>query len=162
PLADVLRDGRLSMTTLCELEDVLTDENLDRLVAQAAYKSREDCQRSAAALMPSAESPPLDSVRRAPKRSNAPEATLFGASGATPPLHAVQFQPVAEDDWLLRARLSDRVMNNLRRARELASHVVPDGDWQTVLEAALDCFIAAQERRRAGKTDKPKGICKQS
>ena len=58
------------------------------------------------------------------------------------------------------AKLSDRVMNKLRRARELASHAIPGGEWEDVLEAALDCFIAEQEKRRAAKTNRPRKTSK--
>ncbi len=38
-LADALRDGRLSLTTLSLLGQVLTDENAGELVSRAAYRS---------------------------------------------------------------------------------------------------------------------------
>src|SRR5215475_109344 len=66
--AEVLRQRKLCMTTLVELEEVLTAENFDAVVAQAAYKTREEVQQLKAAMQPPAELP-RDSVRRAPRRN---------------------------------------------------------------------------------------------
>src|SRR5438132_7477305 len=66
-VAEVLRQRRLCMTTLVELEDVLTVENFDTVVAQAAYKTKEEVQQLKAAMRAPA-ALPRDTVRRAPRR----------------------------------------------------------------------------------------------
>jgi hypothetical protein len=75
---------------------------------------------------------------------------------------SIRFEPVSANDWFMHAKLSDRVMAKFRRARELASHSIPSGEWEDVLEAAFDCFIAEQEKRRAAKTNKPRKKAKPS
>src|SRR5215510_5673477 len=66
--AEVLRQRKLCMTTLVELEDVLTPGNFDAVVVQAAFKTKEEVQQLKAAMKAPAELP-RDTVRRAPKRS---------------------------------------------------------------------------------------------
>src|SRR5262249_25642030 len=78
------------------------------------------------------------------------------AATSPPAPRPVQMEPVSGDEWLLRARMSDRVRRKLERARELASHAIADGSWEAVLEAALDTYISAQEKRRAAHTERPR------
>ena len=67
-VAAILREGKLCMTTLVELEDVLTAENFDSVIAQAAYKTKEEVQQLKAAMRAPTQLP-HDSVRRVPRRS---------------------------------------------------------------------------------------------
>src|SRR5215475_1239711 len=71
--AEVLRERKLCMTTLVELEEVLTEENFDAVVAQAAYKTKDEVQQLKATMQAPPELP-RDSVRRAPKRDIPPPA----------------------------------------------------------------------------------------
>jgi hypothetical protein len=159
--AEVLRERKLCMTTLVELEEVLTAENFDAVVAQAAYKTKDEVQQLKAAMKVPSEMP-REHERRAPKRTipapaaqELPMAAPFPIATVEAPRH-IRFEPVSADDWFMHARLSDRVMAKMRRARELASHKNPMGQWEAVLEAMADCFIELEEKRRAAKTDKPK------
>jgi hypothetical protein len=165
-VAEILREGKLCMTTLVELEDVLTAENFDAVVAQAAFKTKEEVQQLKAAMRAPAE-PPRDTVRHAPRRNvpaPAAQEIPIAAPSAEPIRESrpIRFEPFSADDWLMHARLSDRVMAKMRRARELASHAIPNGEWEALLEAALDCFIEQQEKRRAAKTDRPRAKTKES
>jgi hypothetical protein len=47
-----LRDGRLSLTTVVTLRPVLTAENLDEIVARAAFKTDEETRHLVASLLP--------------------------------------------------------------------------------------------------------------
>src|SRR5205823_7560381 len=66
-LAELLRDGRLCLSTLCELEPILTEANFESLVAQAAFRTKREVQQLACGLRPAPE-PPGDALRRAPVR----------------------------------------------------------------------------------------------
>jgi hypothetical protein len=170
-VCQVLREGKLCMTTLVELEDVLTAENFDAVIVQAAFKTKEEVQQLKAAMKAPAELQ-RDTVRRAPKRTiPAPAAQKLPIAAPTvaPTPTAlvdeprpIRFEPVSADDWFMHARLCDRVMAKMRRARELASHAIPNGEWEAVLEAMADCFIEQHEKRRAAKTDKPRRKAKPS
>jgi len=160
-LAAHLRDGRLNLSTLVELGPVLTDESVDALTARAAYLSKAEVERMLASMRKPAELPPELELRRAPKKT-APEQppTLDlqapAVAPAPAPKRTLEAQPIAEDEWFIRGRLSDRIKRKLERARELASHTIPTGQWEAVLEAALDCYIGELEKRREARTDKPR------
>ncbi|MGC3997581.1 MAG: HNH endonuclease [Anaeromyxobacter sp.] len=59
-----LRDGRLSLTTLGLLREVLTAENLDDLLGRAAFKSKADVERLVVSVKPVVA--PKDGLRRVP------------------------------------------------------------------------------------------------
>src|SRR5512147_306612 len=60
-----LRDGRLSLTTAVTLRPVLGEENLDELVARAAYRTDEETRHLVAALQP--RPAPRDGIRKLPE-----------------------------------------------------------------------------------------------
>jgi hypothetical protein len=60
-----LRDGRLSLTTVVTLRPVLTDENLDEVVARAAFKTDEETKHLVATLMP--QPAPKEGIRKLPE-----------------------------------------------------------------------------------------------
>jgi hypothetical protein len=64
-LESALRDGTLCLTTIGLLGQVLTPENLDDLVARAAFKSKAEVDRLVASLQP--RPAPKDGVRKLPE-----------------------------------------------------------------------------------------------
>src|SRR5215510_9909826 len=65
-LADPLRDGRLSMTTLAELKDVLEPNNVVELIERASFQSKDKVRVLVATLKPS---PPVpESIRKLVQR----------------------------------------------------------------------------------------------
>jgi HNH endonuclease len=65
-ILDYLRDGRLCTTALCDLREVLSEENHRELLERASGLNEEEIKLLAATLNPKAEL--TDSVRRAPVR----------------------------------------------------------------------------------------------
>src|SRR5258705_835948 len=65
-LADYLRDGRLGLTTLVVLRDVLCDERLGEILDRASGRTEEEVRALVAALVPRPAVPDL--VRRLPQR----------------------------------------------------------------------------------------------
>lgn len=53
-LVDALRDGRLCLSTLCVLGQVLTPANVDELLAKAAFRTRAEVDAIAASVKPRA------------------------------------------------------------------------------------------------------------
>ena len=77
-----LLDGRLGLTTLVELREVLCAERLDEILGRAAGRCEEEVKALVAALAPR---PPVpDLLRRLPDRpsSEPPALDLFGAAPA--------------------------------------------------------------------------------
>jgi HNH endonuclease len=96
-----LRDGRLCLSTVSVLGPLLTPENVDDLVARAAFKTKAEVERLAAALQPRI--PPKEGVRKLPDRGSAAtaetpqSALILSAPGGSPAAGAtlVPAPPVA-------------------------------------------------------------------
>ena len=65
-----LRDGRLCASTLALLGPLLTDENLDDLVARAAFKTKAEVEYLVASIQP--RTAPRDGLRKLTPRAEAP------------------------------------------------------------------------------------------
>jgi hypothetical protein len=65
-----LRDGRLCLSTVAVLGPVLTDDNLEDVVARAAYRTKADVEHLVASIQP--RTPPAEGIRKVPVRA-APE-----------------------------------------------------------------------------------------
>lgn len=168
-LVDQLRDGRLTLTALVELEPLLEDATINEVTAKAAYMSKSEVKLLVASLRNAEPSKEL-AFRRAPRpqesttsatatetgQSSISLAAPLAAASPTQPRRRFDIEPASNDQWLLSGRLSDRVKRKIERARELASHAIPRGEWEAVLEAALDCYIEQLEKRRQARTDRPR------
>ncbi len=90
-LAEPLRDGRLCLSTVSLLGQVLTDENLDDFVGRAAHKTKEEVDHLVATLRP--RPAPREGIRQLPNPSRVTPA----GSGAAPLLiGATSTQPAAQ------------------------------------------------------------------
>jgi hypothetical protein len=108
-----LRDGRLSLTTAVTLRPVLTRENLDEMVARAAFKTDEETRHLVASLQP--RPAPREGIRRLPApaadvTANAPEPAEAPAAEPAPfalapplrPPSRPSLDPVSADQWSVR------------------------------------------------------------
>ena len=85
-LEPALRDGRLCLSTASLLGQVLTGENLEELVARAAYGTKAEVEHLVAAIQP--RTAPKDGVRKLPTRNVDTAASLlsYGGRAAASPL----------------------------------------------------------------------------
>jgi hypothetical protein len=74
-LEAALRDGRLCLSTVAQLAPVLTKENLDDVVARAAYKTKADVDHLVASLQPRIA--PKEGVRKLPEPREASQEPLL-------------------------------------------------------------------------------------
>ncbi|MGC3996861.1 MAG: HNH endonuclease [Anaeromyxobacter sp.] len=173
-----LREGRLSLSTLGMLRDVLTEENLGELVGSAAFKSKAEVERLVVTLKP--REAPKDGVRRLPSPpSGAPQPRPVDPTGVTAlvtaPVEAARSQhqepavptepafalsapslspgrpevhPVNAEQWSMRVTLDEAAHADLETLRELLSHKVPDGNLADVLKEALRCAVEKHAKRK--------------
>ena len=73
-LEGALRDGRLCLSTASLLGQVLTNENLDELVARAAYCTKAEVEHLVASVQP--RTPPKQGIRKLPVQATAGGAAL--------------------------------------------------------------------------------------
>lgn len=151
---DLLRSGAVTMTTLVVLKDVLTDLNAESVLARAEWKSKEEVEAIAAELAPKAAPAPM--IRRLPTPATSAVAAPSQATPARsidePAAHAsevtsaatpTRIEAVALDgaNYSFRGVANQEFTDKLRRAQEILSHAVPNGDPIQVLSRALDLLI---------------------
>ncbi|MGC3999667.1 MAG: HNH endonuclease [Anaeromyxobacter sp.] len=173
-----LREGRLSLSTLGMLRDVLTEENLEELVGGAAFKSKAEVERLVVTLKP--REAPKNGVRRlpstppaasqprpvdptgatalvtapveaAPSQPQEPAVSsepAFALSAPTPVPSRPELHPVNAEQWSMRVTLDEAAHADLETLRELLSHKVPDGNLADVLKEALRCAVEKHAKRK--------------
>jgi hypothetical protein len=164
-IAAYLADGRLNLTTLVELRDVLCDDRLAEILDRAAGRSEEEVKMLVAALQPRPDPPDL--LRRLPSAtpttSDTAEPSQVGsgpvltAPAASQPTFSPRsvacpaaVAPIAEERFVLRAAVSRAFVDDLKTVRALLSHRIPDGDLEAVLHEALRLAAGVLTKRRRG------------
>jgi len=165
-LAEMLRDGRLCLSTTRLLEPILTNENAPDLLARAAGKSKADVERLVVMIQPRAV--PKEGVRKLPARAAPPSAPALPiapveAGAATTdalwpepvamPLAPSRvtrptLRPVAEDTFSLTVTVGAAFMAELDELKALLSHKVAHGHLGTVLREAVRCAIEKHGKRK--------------
>jgi hypothetical protein len=159
-VADYLADGRLNLTTLVELRDVLVEDRLDEILGRAAGRTEEQVKELCAALAP--RPAPPDLFRRLP----APAAPVVtepssgpGPQPAAPPAPAIapssprpapRLEPISEELRVLRVTVGADFARDLESVRAALSHRIPDGDLVAVLHECLRVTLAVTHQRRRG------------
>jgi hypothetical protein len=174
-LEPALRDGKLCPSTASLLAPVLTNENLEELVARAAYRTKAEVEELVVTLRPRPE--PHEGIRKltapAPVATTAANGSagsvlLLGpaislqddlqaapvpsAPAATPfvlsPPTPTKVEPVAEDRWSVRLTLDKDGKADLETLRALLSHKIPNGELGAVIREAIRCAIEKHGIRR--------------
>ena len=158
-VADYLSDGRLNLTTLVELRDVLVEDRLDEILGRAAGRTEEQVKELVAALAP--RPAPADLFRRLP--APAAPAITPASSGPEPqdeapaptpavsaPRPTARVEPISADLRVLRVTVGADFARDLEAVRAALSHKVPDGNLAGVLHECLRVTLAATTKRRRG------------
>jgi hypothetical protein len=177
-VGDYLSDGRLNLTNLVELRQVLDEEHVVQILDRAAGGTEDRVKELAAELRP--EAAPLDLLRRLPSQRNcssssgpavtataAPEPALATASAAAPPAPApappppapvppavtrpsVRLEPIAREQHVLRVTVGTAFVKDLQAVRAGLSHKLPAGGLEEVLHECVRVTLATIERQRRG------------
>jgi hypothetical protein len=173
-LEGALRDGRLCLSTVSLLGQVLTDENLDDVLARAAFKTKAEVEHLVASMRP--REAPRDGIRKLPTPAPALNTAerraepLPSESSIAPPLalapppmaaamapapavelprpRASEVRPVSQDEWSVRVTLDSAGKAELEALKTLLSHKIPNGDLAAVLREAIRCGIEKHGKRR--------------
>jgi 5-methylcytosine-specific restriction endonuclease McrA len=180
-VADYLTDGRLNLTTLVELRDVLDEAHLIEVLDRAAGRTEEQVKQLVAALRP--RPAPADLLRKLPGSRNdcggsGPKPSVAGtvepapappraadpvAGPAEPPAAAVarpearpaaRLEPIAPERHVLRVTVGPDFVAYLEAVRQALSHKLPGGGLEEVLHECLRTTLAQIERRRVGAGSK--------
>ena len=127
----LLAEGRLHLTAVCLLAPRLLDENHLALLGGAFHKSKREVEELLARWFPRPAVP--SSIR---------------ASRAVSPL--------AVDRYEVQFTVTGATIAKLKRAEELLSHAVPDGDVAEIFDRALDALLLQAARHKHAATDNPR------
>jgi 5-methylcytosine-specific restriction endonuclease McrA len=158
-VAEYLGDGRLSLTTLVELRDVLAEERLEEVLGRAAGRTEQEVKELVAALRP--RPAPMDLFRRLPAAPPGPDLgamlpvdTAGPAVGTTatrePPARRDRIEPISEELRVLRVTVGREFAADLEKVRAALSHRFPEGRLESILHHCLRVTLEACERQRRG------------
>src|SRR5262249_28690897 len=145
-VAEYLSDGRLGLTTLVELRDVLSDQALVQTLDRAAGKPEEDVKVLVAALRP--QPAPPDLLRRLPVQPSPQPQLLLApvegdAAGSGPeprPMPSpkpARIEPISEELRVLRMTVGRDFVEDLEKVRDALSHILPDRRLEGVLHECI-------------------------
>jgi len=173
---DLLSQGALTLTTVALLRPHLTMENHERLLAAARYRTKRDVEHQIACLAPEPDVKPL--VRKLQMRTEVDAAlgllSVVPSERTAPgPMCVVRsstekaprtvIRPTAPERYLVKVTVSAETHAKLRRAQDLLSHTIPNGDHAAILDRALTLLVDQLERqkiglkKRVGATPRPRG-----
>jgi 5-methylcytosine-specific restriction endonuclease McrA len=155
-VADLLRAGRLSIRSLVELREVLTEENHAEVLARAAGMSQEEAQLLAVELKP--RPVPRDVVRVLPRPLVSAETNPGPSASAEtrlPPAPPETIKPLTPQLRRLNVTVSAEFMAELEQVRAALSHKCPDGDFEQVVREAFK-LVLERDRKRKALTDRPR------
>ncbi len=171
-----LRDGRLCLSTVCDLAKVLTAGNRDAVLPQFFHLSKREAVATAAAIRPAEAAPHREvvtAVRAAPSATTVAAAVEHAPAGVARPLFhpyemggappsAVELprprdaaEPLTADLRRLHVTVSARFLAKIEKARAALSHARPGASTEEILEAGLDLLLE-QHSKRKGLVAKPR------
>ncbi len=154
----MLADGRLSLSGMRVIGPHLGEGNAVERLAEAAGKSKRELVELVARWAPRPDVP-ARVVKLPPPRGGRDEAakqTLAEpkareselALERPKPKHRVE--PLSEARYRVQVTVGARVAAKLEEAMAISGHRVASGDYETLLEMALDVFLAAKKKQRFG------------
>ncbi len=175
----LLAKGQLHLTAVCLLGPRLGDENHLALLGGAIHKSKREVEELLVRWFP--KEPVPSSVRKLPAAAasavaaQVPEPTTGAPlavlptdqdgdvpvlrSPATPVAPAPvsrAVSPLAVDRYQVRFTATAATIAKLKRAEELLSHAVPNGDVAEIFDRALDALLQQAARQKHAATDRPR------
>ena len=183
-IAEYLADGRLNLTTLVELRDVLDEAHATEILDRAAGRTEDQVKHLVAALRP--QPAPPDLLRKLPNQRNdssgsGPEpaahqakqlpmaASSLTPTPPTPPpvpaqpapaparpsaASAATLQPIAPERHVLRVTVGATFVADLEAVRQALSHKLPGAGLEEVLHECVRITLARVQSRRRGSGKK--------
>ena len=170
---ELLESGALHLSALVPLRDHLTEDNHVELLGAASGKNKGELLGLLAARFPKPDVPSI--IRKLPARKNSAKVAeqsalpLQGpaqraATGASEPLLAAApasagrggVEPLSPARYKVQFTADERLKHKLDRVTELLRHANPTGDLAAIVERAVDLLLADVEKKRLGKTERPR------
>jgi hypothetical protein len=159
PITEALACGRLTLTNLVALRDVLCEERLGEILDRAAGRTEDEVKVLVASFQPRPATPDL--FRRLPlgqPSSARPALTSMdietsAAAPQPPPAPTrpqTRLEPISADLRVLKVTVGREFAEDLEKVRAALSHVIPDRCLEKVLHECIRRTLRDVERRRAG------------
>jgi hypothetical protein len=170
---ELLESGALHLSALVPLRDHLTEGNHAELLGAASGKNKSELLALLAARFPKPDVPSM--IRKLPARKDSPKvaeqsalplqspaqrATM--AASESPPAAAPgpagrgRVEPLSPARYKVQFTADERLKQKLDRVTELLRHANPTGDLAAIIERAVDLLLADVEKKRLGKTERPR------
>lgn len=155
-VAEYLRDGRVCLTTLCMLKNVLTPENHAEILAQAAGRTEKQVERLIATLLP--QPPRRDvivtrQVTAGPAVPAAPPspspATATAAPAVTPQRQAI-FEALSATETRMHITVGETFMTQLAQVKSALGHSLPGATHEQLLAECMRVALEMWGRRKHG------------
>jgi hypothetical protein len=181
--AAMLRDGRLSLTTLAALRDVLDEAQADALLGRACGRTKEEVEAIVAALRP--RPAPRDAIRPLPAPRTVllpaelvPAALVSAACASSPPpgvshelaarrtdrprlvpvtlprISPPTVEAITAELRVLRLTVTTQFLAELEEVKAALAHRYPEGRMADLLGECMKVFLAEQARR-TGRGPRP-------
>ncbi len=146
----LLREGRLTLTTLKMISPYLTQENKNVVFEKIQQKSKRDIEQVLADLFPQEEEI-LDSIRNLPLPKEVQSAQNLTRSG-TSTLSKIRakgvVKPITSQRVKIELSASESLAKKIQRAKELLKHKYPEGKLEDILNEALELFLEKKDPER--------------
>ncbi|AKU95728.1 hypothetical protein AKJ09_02392 [Labilithrix luteola] len=152
-LLDVIASGRIHLSSLVLLRDLLTEANVEEIVAAASGKTKREVEELVARMAPKPDV--RASIRKLPDRrpssstASSQEAFTTASQSPTP-----QLQAIAERRYKLQLTANEAPRDKLELACALMSHQNPSGDLATIVERAVELLIEKLSKEKLGTTSR--------
>ena len=148
--------GEVHLSALKQLRPYLDEENVDAVLDEAKGKTRSQlddmiARRFPRPNAPTVEIPVVASMVMATATANATPPAPAPAAPACP----ARIEPLSATGVLVQMTLTAEGYADLKRAKELLGHCIPDGDTVKVIERALRTLVEDLEKDRRAKTSRP-------
>jgi len=152
-----LERGDVHLSALRQLGPYLKEENVDAILDEAKGKTRSELDEMIARRFPRPNAPTIE-VRFVASMTTA-------TAGATPPpalACPARIEPLSATGVLVQMTMTAEGYADLKRAKELLGHCIPDGDTVKVIERALRTLVEDLEKDRRAKTSRPQASVRPS
>ena len=145
-----LERGKITLSALMLVKNVITEENVEEVVAKVTGKTQAQIEELVACMAPKPDVPACLALLPTRAEQPSPSADADGASEPSRPSAdpRARLAPLAEARWRLQLTADKALHDKIERARELMRHRNPSGDLTVVVAAAIDALLQKLEAPR--------------
>ena len=156
-LLERIERGEIHLSALKHVGRHLDEENVDAILDEAKGKTRSQLDEVIARRFPRPDAPTVE-MPVASTKTCAVGATSLPLLANAP----ARTEPLSATGVLVQMTMTVEGYADLKRAKELLGHCVPDGDTVKVIERALRTLIEDLEKDRRAKVSRPRASARPS